>query len=357
MLAVAMTYLIGRQIFPVAWPALLATLAVALDGVAITMSRIAMLDGVQAGLVASAVWCILVDRGAPDRRWRWAAGAVMGLALATKWSSGLALPGVIAVGLVSELRRNPGGSTAWLRWPQLSETARLLLPLVLLPIGIYVASYAGWFANADRSEGGRERCGESCSISETASAWLFEQQDMYALQGRLEISHPDRSRPAAWVTLTRPVLIYAEGCPKNPAPDEGCEVAPGKRAQILVLGNPALWWPALAAVPVLVWSLLDRRRRSASSVLLGFGGLLVLPWLLVPNPGFAFYLAPVVPFAALGLAQSVLVVIRHMRLTNWLPTLSAVALIACAVWLAPLWFAMPLDPAALDARRWLDSWR
>jgi len=349
---VGATYLMGLTLFRRRWPAALATLLLSVDGLALTMSRIGMLDGIQAAFVAVGALFSLWDWRSDHRRWRWAAGLTFGVAVAVKWSSAPALAVAVVIAVVAELRRRrgdgPAGGLAAGAW-------RVIVPLAVVPVAVYVASYAGWFANVDRSESGRERCVGTCSLTETASAWAFEQRDMFELQGRLKTTHPDRSRPVAWLTLGDPVLYYAEGCVNLP-PEQECAVAPGKRARIVGVGNPALWWTALPAYAYLAWAAL-RRRQARAAFLLAFIFGQVLPWFASWKPGFTFYLTPVAPFVALAVAAAAADAVGRWRRLAIVAVGVAVAALALAVWLYPIWTGMELSPDAIDARLWFSSWR
>jgi dolichyl-phosphate-mannose--protein O-mannosyl transferase len=337
----------GRRLAGPRWVAALAALLVSVDGLALTMSRIAMLDGIQAAFVTVGALFALYDRRSAHRRWRWAAGITLGIGVAVKWSSASVLVLAVGLALFTELssRRRSGGPSL------LATAARVAVPLVAVPAAIYVVSYAGWFASVDRSETGRDRCGAGCSIAEALSGWGFEQWDMVDVQRRLEPTHPDRSKPLAWLTLSRPVLTYAAACPPGPAPDDDCDVAPGTQARIFGVGNPALWWPALLAYPSLGWLAL-RRRDGPAAFVLACIAVQVLPWFASWKPGFAFYMTPVVPFIALALALSLARATGRWPPARVLPVAIAVAAIAGAIWLYPIWTGIELSPSALDARLW-----
>ncbi|MBW3610799.1 MAG: phospholipid carrier-dependent glycosyltransferase, partial [Actinobacteria bacterium] len=98
-LTVLVTYLAALRLFRRWWPAALASLLVALDGLALTMSRIAMLDVFVGLFVVTGFWLVVValdDRRAPGAALA-LAGIAFGLGLATKWSAALALVTALAV--------------------------------------------------------------------------------------------------------------------------------------------------------------------------------------------------------------------------------------------------------------------
>ncbi|WP_369131306.1 phospholipid carrier-dependent glycosyltransferase [Modestobacter roseus] len=368
-LTVLLTYLTGRRLFRhPAWAAL-AALLVALDGLALTSSRIAMLDAVLALFVVLAVWLVLVDRdahragggaGEPLRssfmgsRYRWLAGLALGLAVATKWSGLLAIGAAALLVLGTELAgRREGIGRATRRG--LAVTAGGVLAFLLVPAAVYVASFTGWFVNYADSHAGVQACeaGEcDTSFGQRVDTWVDTQVDLVGFHQRLEATHPYRSDPQGWPWLERPVLVYLERCLSPEDVDEGCAVPAGTDARIVMLGSPALWWPALLAAPVLLWRSVVRRDGAAATIGVTLLALW-LPWFAAGKPGYSFYLVPAVPFLALAL-------VRAVQVSRWPRLLGGGVLalnLAAFVFFAPIWLGLPLTPDSLDLRYWLDSWR
>jgi dolichyl-phosphate-mannose--protein O-mannosyl transferase len=362
---VLLTYLLGLRLL--GGSRLLAGLAgllVAIDGIALTMSRIAMLDVFLGLFVVAACWALVRARDASEPRaqlgWRVGAGVFLGLAVGTKWSGGLALLAALVVVGVGELRRRRTLDRPD-RPPLRRTLARIALPLVAVPALVYVASYAGWFAAYPSAGGvGQERFAcpeEGCddSLAGTAEAWVDEQLRTVRFHRDLIVSHPYRSPPVGWPVLARPVLTYLERCEDGAPADEPCQVAEGNKAKILVVGNPGMWWPALLAYPVLAWAVVVRRDGRAAVL----GAFLVLqwaPWLLSPKNGYLFYLVPVVPFVALTVAFAV-GRLPGRRLPRGVGAAVTVTALAGAAFLLPLWLGWELSEAASDARLLLSTWR
>ena len=358
-LTVLVTYLIGLRLFGSVVVAGLSAALLALDGLAITMSRIAMLDVFLMLFVATAVWMLLLghDRGEP--RWRLLAGVAFGCAVATKWSGVLALG--VAVVLVA-------AAEATAERPRAERARRLLtavaVPLVVVPFVVYVASWTGWFANYERSETGRERCrAGSCAggVIDLADAWIDEQVELFDFQRQLEATHQYRSSPQHWPLLSRPVLFYFERCDAVPATVSGgatnggaCVVAPGNRARILGLGSPAVWWPGVVALVVVAFVAL-RRRSWPALVIAGFAFGQYLPWFASWKPGFSFYLLPATPFVCLALGW---VAWRTAARRRWLVLFALlVPALAAMVYFRPLWYGHETSVADQNERLWFDSWR
>lgn len=363
-LTVALTYLVGRRLLGSVWLGALAALLVAVDGLALTMSRIAMLDAFLALFGIAACWALLIDhdqrRGGPRRLpgARWWAGIFLGLAIATKWSGLLALAAALLLVGTAELvsRARAGSSTPR---AAMGAACSLVVPLLVLPVVVYVASYAGWFANWPDSHAGQRACAEpSCAAStlERTSSWVETQVEIVRFHRDLEASHPYRSDPLSWPLLKRPVLIYLEQCtPQMRLFGEQCVVEPGNREKILILGNPGVWWPALAAYPVLAWLALARRDARAVTLLTVLLSSW-LPWFLSGKPGYLFYLTPAVPFIGLALALAAGAVAGQRRL-GWVPAAVALTALGGLAWFLPLWWGLELSTTAEQARIWFNRWR
>ena len=368
-LTVLLVHFCGLRLFRRTAPAALAATLVALDGLSITTSRMAMLDATLALCVVSAFWLVLVDRDARRRsrgageplvaslmgsRYRWLAGLALGLAVATKWSGLLAVAAMGLLVLGTELAgRGEGIRRTATRG--LAVAGGAVLSLVVVPAAVYVAAFAGWFANYEDSYAGARACGPGvCAAgpTERLDTWWASQVDLVRMHRNLEATHSYRSDPLGWIWLERPVLVYAESCTAEQQADGECEVPRGTVARITLVGSPALWWPALLAYPVLLWRAVARRDGIAATVLAPLA-VLWLPWLAAGKPGYFFYLVPAVPFIALALVRAVQVTPRP-RLVGGLLLASSVAAFA---FFAPIWLGIPLDRDLLDLRYWLPSWR
>lgn len=337
-----------------------AMLLVAVDGLSLTMSRIAMLDVLVAVLVVAGFWVLsgTIDRAPGQQGWlaRLAlAGTLFGFATAVKWSGILALAAALIVATwrtASCLRRHrpsPGSVVG--------AAGMLVVALGVVPAMAYTVSYAGWFANYEATVVAQERCPEGgceTDLWDRSVAWWEEQVRLVDYHRRLPATHPYRSPPQSWPLLLRPVLYYYEDCPVGlRIPPGECQVDPGREAKILGLGNPALWWTAVPMGLGVAWSALVRRRAWAV-LLTAFIVAQYVPWFFAGKDGYLFYLTPVVPFLAVGL---VLAMRSLGRWSGWGVGLVAALAIAAFVYFAPIWYGIPLPEEAADAKMWLNSWR
>ena len=376
-----LTYLIGRRLFDRMAPAALAALLLAVDGAFIVQARTAMLDIFLAFFVALGAWALVahVQRTREaDERWLATdpgphdhlprrdasllalAGVAFGLAVAVKWSG---LLGVGAAGLTmiaTELarRRRVMGSP----WRRLGRaTALIAVALVAVPAATYLVTWTPWFVDYENSYEAEQSCdefrSEACAATplpaKAAALWRFHGR-ITRFHAGLEAEHSYRAPAYAWPLLARPVVFYYETCSEdrlNRVPEtdsdtgevevpEPCIVEPDDAAEMLAVGNPALWWSFLPATALLVAGLVRRDRRAA--VPLAFVAAQFLPWLLVSRPVFSFYAVPLVPFLALGVAAAVTRIGERRPLLA--PLLGATAGGAAAAGLVWLWDAMVGDP-------------
>jgi dolichyl-phosphate-mannose-protein mannosyltransferase len=378
-LTALLTYLAGLRLFRRRGFAALAGFLVAVDGLAFTMSRIAMLDAMLTMFVVLGFWLLLVDRdrmwagarerpaddgeGRPSlprrpRGWRLAAGVALGLATATKWSGLLAIGGAGLFLLGSELafRRRTTGSP-WTAWPRLVVGTGLTM--VLLPAVIYLVSYAGWFANFERTRLGDDPCPYSAAICEAripriARTWMAEQAAIAGFHAELTADHPYESSPVGWPVLARPIAYHYVSCGDQEILEGTCEVPEGLVAEVLGIGNPAIWWLALPAYLALAWFGFARRAWPAHAILT-FLLALYVPWLATARPAFLFYMAPVAPFICLALGYASLRAFEH-PLLRWLPAAVAALATAAFLWWYPVLAALPVSRDVWQLRMLFRSW-
>lgn len=373
---VLFSYLATRSITGRHGVAIFVGALVALDGLIIAMSRIAMLDIIAAAHVVVAFVLLLEDRQRRDaeaagdqatglvlprpivRHSRWVAAAVLGFAVATKWTAAPALVAMGLIVLVWDLRRS--GETSHRRSPRHRAplgrlVGRWVATFVVLPGVVYVGAHAAWIINYDRTQTAAERCvAQPCDSGpvDVVEGWIQEQTSKIEFQQRLIIKHPYRSEAIGWPALERPVLLYNESCP----PGAECgELAGGQQKRIVSLGNVVLWWSAIAAAPVVAVQVLRRRQPAGSSALVVAAAQWV-PWVFSPNPGFLFYMTPVVPFMAIVLGTAVAAIerTRLRRVVMWSVVAAATAVFAFQY---PVWTGLPLADGGIDARLFIDSWR
>lgn len=271
LLVVAFAGLLAWQLSLSTRATLGAGLLVALDGVAYTTGRLALLDGFVALWSTLAVLSAMKWANNPRaaRRFLHIALGACGLAVATKWSAvPVAVSVMVALGAVA-LRR---------------ERIKDIVAVILIPPATYVMVHLGWLIDGPPSVlcAGRSGCG----LLDTPAMFIRHQIDMIDFHLTLDRDNAELARGWKWPFGVDPTTLYERGS-----------------ASIVARTNPVVWLVGGAAA---VRSLMVRRRGrlpSAGSALVSVTIVLAwLPWLA--QPSFTFYAAPLVPLlAALGSAE------------------------------------------------------
>jgi dolichyl-phosphate-mannose-protein mannosyltransferase len=356
----------------------LAGLLLALDGLHLVQSRIAMLDVFLVGWVVAAFACLVADRdearaavpGGQDGRgvrwWRVAAGVSVGAALATKWSAAwpAAALGLLAVAWDVGRRRSSGPRP--LRTAARRDVPGAVAAMALLPLVVYVVSWAGWFAGEEgwgRQAADGRYAGLPGPVSaplEALTALASYHREMLDFHSGLSTPHEYASQPAQWLPLSHPVVYAYEGVPTG---QSGCSVAEGCAREVLGVGTPALWWAGSLALVGVLWLWLSRRDWRAGAVL-AMTAALLLPWFALPGRTmFLFYALPAVPFLVLGLvllagaALGPATASPRRRLAVALAVGAYVLLVAVnTAYLWPVLTAEIIPVTAWRERMWFPSW-
>ncbi len=306
----------------------LAGLFAVCDGVLFVQSRMGMLDIFQALFIVLAFAALIADRDQMRQRldrvfrdgrihdsplgprfgfrwYRFAAGVMLGLALGTKWSG---LYFIVFFTLLS-LGFDVAARRAYhVQRPFRGMLVRDLLPsgasLAVLPVGIYLATFAVWF----RSESSVYRYVVGTEIGTDGpfawvpaalrSFWYYETGILKFHSGLTNAAgnaHPWESKPWSWPMALRPMLYAIDY-----GPDQ-CGGGDCVRAQML-LGTPALWWLALPMIAWGLWRMIFRRDWRYAAVLTGYAAA-IIPWFgEIDRQMYFFYATVMAPFLVMGLA-------------------------------------------------------
>ncbi|SEB63261.1 C-terminal four TMM region of protein-O-mannosyltransferase [Nocardioides exalbidus] len=379
---------------------LVAGLLISIDGLQLVLSRLALLDIFLAFFILCGVHCVVADRqwlrdrlasGRHGRAlglwrpWLLLGGLMFGLACGTKWSAAytLAVFGLLAWLWSAGARRAFGQRRPLLR-SILLDGAPAFLALVGVALVTYVASWTGWLIHADAYEqtlsntqyttyeGGKqwptatepdaEGLGEV--TQSLRSLWHYH-HDVYVFHSHFlnDSTHIYASKPSTWLVMGRPVGVDAQ-TDIQPG-SQGCDAASGSTCirQILLLGNPVIWWGGCLAMiaSLLLW--IGARDWRHGVAVVGLASTW-LPWFLYDDrPIFFFYAIACLPFMVLSIALAM----GHLLGSSDEPTprrtfgvvvagsYTVLALIAFA-WFWPIWTDVLLTKSEWDARIWFRRW-
>lgn len=367
-----------------------------LDGLQLVLSRLGLLDIFQAFFMLAAISCLVADRdwgrsrltelGSSSwgprllwRPWRLAAGVMFGLSVATKWSTiyPIAAFGLLVWAWDTGARRRLGVRRAWWRAAVVDELPAVAY-LVLLPALIYVLSWTGWMIHAADYEralgnngyhdfGGYIRKpwphGFAAVLRSLHDLWEYHRAVWAFHTGGLNTStHIYQSKPLGWLVLQRPVGVDAQ---LNIQPgDQGC-TAIGSTClrQVLLLGNPAVWWGGCAALLYAAYAWIARRDWRFGIVVVGVL-CTWLPWLQYDKrPIFLYYAINILPFVVLGttlLLGRVLgpreASVTRRRIGAAAAGVYVLVVLALFGWFWPIWTDQVISQSGWIQRIWFKSW-
>lgn len=265
--AVALTALLALELFA-SWPlALLAAFLLSLEGLSLTMARIATADSYFAAftLLAFLAYSRWKKRGKLSNLLL--ASFALGLALSSKWTALFPLAAIYA-----DLFTN-------LQWPDRRRPAwNKILPaafaFAIVPAVVYLASYSQFFY-----------------LGGTWEQLTQLQHQMWAYHSGLKNSHSFSSHPIHWIFNLRPVWFHSD------------VPAPGLQTDIFNLGNSIILIAGFLAI--LQQLLREPRFAWEKRFLLFLYFALWVPWAISPRVMFFYHYVPAVPLLCILLARFV----------------------------------------------------
>ena len=384
-LLVALTMLVAKRLFASTTLAVLAGGLIAIDGNAIVMSRVSILDTGIAFFGLLGTYFVLLDRErmrdklalwlgshgesawGPTFWWRpWllAAAVAFGCASSVKWSGlyFLAVFGIYTVVSDAFLRKAAGvpwwGVGALLR--QAPVNFVLLVPLAAVT---HMLTWAGWFGTDGgynrrwiENEGGTPWGGALAWVPYDFQNWWHFQTSVYNYHVSESTPHPYQANPLTWLFLVRPTSMYYQ--------DHGN----GTASAILDIANPLIWWAATAALGFLlvrvVRGLMHGRSVATEAFILTGMVAGYLPWTLYLNRTvFQFYTIAFEPFMVLALTAAIAAIAGSpsdpLRLRQ--PALITVfvflgLVVAVSLFFLPMWLGTPVPVSYIRLHYWLPGW-
>jgi dolichyl-phosphate-mannose-protein mannosyltransferase len=279
-LSIVAMYFCGLALFAAQGPAIASALLAFFNQMLFVQSRIAMLDifALAFGLFATAAFIHGFQKPRPHL-WFAFAGLASGLSIACKWSGLFTLAVCIGIVAVVRLLRGwrtqfaDGNSDDWYRpglWPDFRYT-HFATCFLLIPAIVYLSTFIPLY-------------GLSLPDIWEAQRKIFSDNTTTAIS-----DHPYMSAWPSWPLLVRPVWFLFE------------KVGDDRFQAIILLGNPLVLWPALAALAVCVRDWIVARRADAFLIL----GFYLGPWLawamLTRKISFLYYYLPSATVASLAL--------------------------------------------------------
>ncbi len=387
-LSVILIILIARGLFRSTLLSVIAGTLLAIDGNAIVMSRVALLDNSVMFFALLAFGCVLLDRGwhlgrlalriedarSADRELSWgpalwwrpwlmAAGLFCGAAAAVKWSGAWFLAAFGLYAVVSDiLARRRLGVQFFASAGILKQGPVSFLLTVPIALTAYTASWTGWLVTS----GGYYRHfadGEGAAWSgffawvphSLQSLWHYHVA-AYTFHVGLSTPHAYQANPLSWLLMIRPTNMFSDSSAS------GCWAEPCV-AQITGIANPLIWWAATAAVIYLTYRLIRYKDWQDALILTAFAAG-YLPWLGYLNRTvFQFYTIAFEPFMLLALTAVLGLILgsrsdRRERRESGIRVVAIflVAALLISAYFYPLWTGTPIPFLFRQLHLWIPSW-
>ncbi|MFC0681027.1 dolichyl-phosphate-mannose--protein mannosyltransferase [Lysobacter korlensis] len=364
----------------------------AIDGNAIVMSRVALLDGSLALLALLGFGAVLLDRRHSGRRlelwalsrrnaglgtdwgpalwwrpWLIVAGVMLGLAAGVKWS-GLYFLAFFAVYTVvaDALARRRLGIPFWATGTVLKQAPVTFLLMVPTAALAYLATWTGWFATDGgyyrrwAEDTGNAWSGALAWVPLDLQNWWHYQTSMYTYHVGENRPHGYSASPLTWLLMVRPTSMYYRSIDQG---DDGCAAAMCGEA-ITGIANPLIWWGSVAAAGYLAYRLVRYRDWRHGLILAGVAAG-YLPWLLYLNRTvYQFYSIAFEPYLILALTAVIGIILGSRHDPAW-RRLSGIRLLAVylgfvvlvSAFYYPLWSGMQAPWPFIQLHYWLPTWR
>ena len=316
---VILIYLIAQRLFNSIFLSSTAALLMALDGLALVMSRVALLDIFLMFFILLCCYFILTNN-------LWLSGVAIGLAGASKWSGFFLIPLIIALTI---------------NWKnlQLSSLLRRLVQFILIPIGVYFITWSGWILNSNGW--GRQSGGNLFT-----SLWKYH-IEILNFHRELSEKHAYNANPWSWLVLGRPTSFYYE------SPSD-CGAASCAQ-EILAIGTPVLWWAGVFAIAVTAGLFIVSKDRIAAFILAGIAGT-YLPWFLIQGRTmFYFYAISILPFLILALIYTFNWALKYKDYRKYIGAFIIVVAINF-IYFLPIFLGIQMPYSDWLDRMWLPSW-
>lgn len=375
-----------------------AGLLLCFDGIHFVMSRLALLDVFLVFWLVSAVACLVADRDWVKARqgrirlfrpWQLAAGVCFGMACGTKWSAVYALAAfgltVVALDVLDRRRaRKDSGKQRHGKKPGWILTTLVVgVPAFVTIVGVaflvYLSTWTGWLLHHELYEqrfgygyGKNPSWGSYIdtpprgffgeSLQALRSLWHYHVMtyDFHTgsfLKGK---THPYQSNPAGWLVLERPVGVDAQ----NDLPASSCGAPADSTCmrQVLILGNPIIWWSGALALLAAIVAWIGTRDWRWSVPLIGVAATW-LPWFSYDDrPIFLFYAVAIIPFTIIaivlvidGLWKSAQTP-RNRYFVGLISGIYLVAAIVCFWYFHPIYTDALISYDEWFSRMWFRRW-
>ena len=326
--SIVLIYLIALKLFDSIFLASLASAFLALDGLNLVMSRVALLDIFLMFFVLLAAYFLLSNQ-------YWLSAIAIGAATGVKWSGAYLIPIFLLI------------SINFVRSGLIKQLVIRLTQFILTPILIYLITWLGWIVTNkgwDRNWAANQS--DSFIPDVMRNLWHYHSEILNFHTG-LNDEHSYSANPWSWLILGRPTSFYYQ----TPA---GCG-ATSCAQEILAIGTPLLWWAATISLAVTIGFWLKQRDQISSFILTGVV-VTYLPWFFFQNRTmFSFYAVTISPFLILALVYMISKLMQS-GVKRVFIYIFVFLIFMNFLYFLPIFTGLEIPYAAWLNRMWLPSW-
>jgi dolichyl-phosphate-mannose--protein O-mannosyl transferase len=326
--SIVLIYLIALKLFDSIFLASLASAFLALDGLNLVMSRVALLDIFLMFFVLLAAYFLLSNQ-------YWLSAIAIGAATGVKWSGAYLIPIFLLI------------SINFVRSGLIKQLVIRLTQFILTPILIYLITWLGWIiTNKGWDRNWAANQSDSFIPDVMRNLWHYHSEILNFHTG-LNDEHSYSANPWSWLILGRPTSFYYQ----TPA---GCG-ATSCAQEILAIGTPLLWWAATISLAVTIGFWLKQRDQISSFILTGVV-VTYLPWFFFQNRTmFSFYAVTISPFLILALVYMISKLMQS-GVKRVFIYIFVFLIFMNFLYFLPIFTGLEIPYAAWLNRMWLPSW-
>jgi len=327
-LSILLIYLIAQRLFNSYLLSNIAAGLMALDGLNLVMSRVALLDIFLMFFILLATYLFMSNQ-------YWLTGIALGMATGIKWSGAYLIPIFLIL------------SVNFVRTGLIRQALIRISQFIIIPIFTYLITWSGWLFTSNGWDRNWAATQSKAFLPDVIrNLWHYHSEILNFHTG-LDDTHSYSANPWSWLILGRPTSFFYE-TPKN------CG-ATSCSQEILAIGTPLLWWSAVIALVVVIGYWLSKREPITTLIITGLAAT-YLPWFFFQSRTmFYFYAVSISPFLILALVFLISKLIEAGIDRGWIYLFISVIFLNF-IYFLPIWLGIEIPYSQWLNRMWLPSW-
>ena len=327
-LSILLIYLIAQRLFNSYLLSNIAAGLMALDGLNLVMSRVALLDIFLMFFILLATYLFMSNQ-------YWLTGIALGMATGIKWSGAYLIPIFLIL------------SVNFVRTGLIRQALIRISQFIIIPIFTYLITWSGWLFTSNGWDRKWAATQPKAFLPDVIrNLWHYHSEILNFHTG-LDDTHSYSANPWSWLILGRPTSFFYE-TPKN------CG-ATSCSQEILAIGTPLLWWSAVIALVVVIGYWLSKREPITTLIITGLAAT-YLPWFFFQSRTmFYFYAVSISPFLILALVFLISKLIEAGVDRGWIYLFISVIFLNF-IYFLPIWVGIEIPYSQWLNRMWLPSW-